>query len=62
MPSQNTVIETLPQNDVGENTRPEYDFSENTIPQKGEFLLFNNELFSVYYPSDYTSSFEETIF
>ena len=53
MPSQNIVTETFYQKDVGENTRPENDVSENTIPQKSEFLLFNNELFSVYYPSDW---------
>ena len=51
MLSQNGFTHTLPQNDF-QNTIPESDVSENTLPQN-EFLLFNNELFSVYYPSDW---------
>ncbi len=58
MPSQNIVTKTLPHNDFGPNTLsdktiPENDISENTIPQEDGFLLFNNELFSVYFPSDW---------
>lgn len=57
MQSQNGFANTpLPQNDFSENTtpqnEPENDVSEDNIPQE-EFHLFNNELFSVYYPSDW---------
>ena len=54
MPSQNSFTKTpLPHNDISESVISQNDVSENTIPQKGEFLLFNNELFSVYYPSEW---------
>jgi hypothetical protein len=58
MSSGNGFTNTLPQNDFGPNTLsdktiPENDISENTIPQEDGFLLFNNELFSVYFPSDW---------
>jgi hypothetical protein len=62
MLSGNGFTNIPPQTDFGpntlsDNTIPENDISKNTIPAEEGFLLFNNELFSVYYPSDW--EFEE---
>ena len=54
MSSQNSFTKTpLPHNDISESVISQNDVSENTIPQEDGFLLFNNELFSVYYPSEW---------
>jgi len=53
MLNQNGFTNGIPQTDFNQPTLPENDFSGNTIPQQEEFLLFNNELFSVSYPSNW---------
>jgi hypothetical protein len=52
MLTQTGVNNIVPQNNLYESNNLQNNFNQNTIPQD-EVLLFNNELFSVEYPSNW---------